>query len=353
MTPRLDIQFPFRRQWQYWFCKPYEPHEGEYLLNHARSGIVMALRVSLPNGGRIGVVAYNCHTVANAVVNAGCTPVFIDVTDELKINVDALPSDLDAIVVTNLFGIRNDISALRTKCPKAIIIVDNAHGYGLLAEGDFTVYSINQGKFPALGEGGILRVSGLGVSGLGEMYDALPGYGFFAQVKLFCSMLIKAMAYSRCFYWLTRLLKRELGVSGLGVRDKIVMKKMAPGIRRLYNAWLPSADQAIAAQKQNAEAICNLQSAIYNLQSTICNLQSSISNSQYIIGSNAFMLIARCENPEELKKWFAARGVETATHFAHAIEWAKEFGYIPGSCPKAEELTKHLLMIPTYVGLGD
>jgi len=353
MIPRLDIQFPFCRQWQYWFGKPYEPHEGEYLLNHARSGIVLALRASLPNGGRVGVVAYNCHTVANAVVNAGCTPVFIDVTDELKINVEALPADLDAIVVTNLFGIRNDISAIRAKCPKAIIIVDNAHGYGLPAEGDFTVYSINQGKFPALGEGGILWVSGLGVSGLGEMYEALPTYGFIAQVKLFSSMLIKAMAYSRCFYWLTRLLKRELGGNGLGVSGKIVMKKMAPGIRRLYNAWLPSADEAIAAQKQNAEAICNLQSAISNLQSSNFNLQSSISNSQYIIGSNAFMLIARYEDPEELKKWFAARGVETATHFAHAIDWATEFGYVPGLCPKAEELTKHLLMIPTYVGLGD
>ncbi len=348
MIPRLDIQFPFYRQWQYWFGKPYEPHEGEYLLNHARSGIILALRTSLPNGGRVGVVTYNCHTVANAVANAGCTPVFVDVTDELKINVDALPSDLDAIVVTNLFGIRNDISALRTKCPQAIIIVDNAHGYGLPAEGDFTVYSINQGKFPALGEGGILWVSGLGVSGLGEMYEALPTYGFIAQVKLFCSMLVKAVAYSRCFYWLTRLLKRELGVSGLKVRGQVVMKKMAPGIRRLYNAWLPSADEAIAAQKQNAEAICNLQSAIFNLQSSSFNLQSSISNSQYIIGSNAFMLIARCEDLEELKKWFAARGVETATHFAHAIDWATEFGYLPGSCPKAEELTKHLLMIPTY-----
>ena len=351
MIPRLDIQFPLKRQWQYWFGKQYEPRKGEYLLNHARSGIVLALRVSLPNGGRVGVVAYNCHTVANAVANAGCTPVFVDVTDELKINVDALPSDLDAIVVTNLFGIRNDISALRTKCPQAIIIVDNAHGYGLPAEGDFTVYSINQGKFPALGEGGILIVNSAICNSqlsIEAMYSQLPSYGFFAQVKLFSSMLIKAMAYSRCFYWLTRLLKRELGGNGLGVKGKVVMKKMAPGIRRLYNAWLPVAEEAVTAQKQNAEAICNLQSAISNLQSSSFNLQSSISNSQYIIGSNAFMLIARCENPEELKKWFAERGVETATHFAHAIEWAKEFGYIPSSCPKAEKLTKHLLMIPTY-----
>ena len=79
MIPRLDIKFPLKRQWKFWFGRQYEPKEGEYLLNHARTGIVMALRAALPDGGRVGVVAYNCHTVANAVVNAGCTPVFVDV----------------------------------------------------------------------------------------------------------------------------------------------------------------------------------------------------------------------------------------------------------------------------------
>ena len=158
MIPRLDIEFPLRRQWEYWFGAAYEARDGEYLLNHARTGIVMALRAALPNGGRVGVVAYNCHTVANAVANAGCTPFFVDVTEDLKIDVASVPVNLDAIVVTNLFGIRNDVEAIRKRCPGAVVIVDNAHGYGLPVEGDFTVYSINQGKFPALGPGGILCV---------------------------------------------------------------------------------------------------------------------------------------------------------------------------------------------------
>ena len=133
MKPRLDIQFPLKRQWQYWFGEEYKPKDGEYLVNHARTGIVMALRATLPKGGRVGVVAYNCHTVANAVVNAGCNPFFVDVTEDLRIDVESVPVDLDAIVVTNLFGIRNDIAAIRKRLPKAIIIVDNAHGYGLPA----------------------------------------------------------------------------------------------------------------------------------------------------------------------------------------------------------------------------
>ncbi len=336
MTPRLDIRFPLRRQWQYWFGKQYEPTEGEYLLNHARTGIVLALRASLPDGGRVGVVAYNCHTVANAVVNAGCTPIFVDVTDELKIDVVTIPADLDAIVVTNLFGIRNDISAIRKRCPQAIIIVDNAHGYGLPTEGDFTVYSINQGKFPALGEGGILKVAP-SISNfrlqIFDLYAKLPAYTILAQVKLFCSMIMKAIAYSRCVYGLTRKGKRMRELGNKKIRRKIVMRKMAPGVSKIYRTWLPCVETAIAAQRQNA---------------AIMSERMRESENECIVGDNAFMLVTKTQNPEALKEWFTEQGIETETHFKHAIDWAKEFGYVPGSCPMAEKLTRHLLMIPTY-----
>lgn len=331
MIPRLNIEFPLKRQWQYWFGKQYESQKGEYMLNHARTGIVMALRAALPKGGRVGVVAYNCHTVANAVVNAGCTPFFADVTEELRIDVESVPVDLDAIVVTNLFGIRNDIEAIRKRLPKAIIIVDNAHGYGLPAEGDFTVYSINQGKFPALGEGGILYAIEDWRLKIDDLYKALPSYGFVAQVKLFASMIVKAIAYSRCMYWLTMKLKKSANPD---VHETVSMKRMSPGVRHLYQSWLPSADEAIAAQKRNAESIINLKFEILNLK--------------YLIGDNAFMAIVKCENPEGLEKEFAAKGVETETHFKNAITWAKQFGYIEGSCPNAEKLVNKLLMIPTY-----
>ena len=328
MIPRLNISFPLKRQVQYWCGEEYEPCEGEYLVNHARTGIVMALRATLPNGGRVGVVAYNCHTVANAVVNAGCKPVFVDVTEGMTIDIASVPVDLDAIVVTNLFGIRNDIEAIRQRCPRAIIIVDNAHGYGLPVEGDFTVYSINQGKFPALGPGGILYAIDDWRLKIDDLYNALPGYSYIAQVKLFCSMLMKAIAYSKLCYWLVLRLKKTANPD---VHEKVTMRKMAPGVGRLYKAWLPNAEAETANQKHNAERISGL-----------------VVSGECFVGENAFMAVVWTEEPETLKKEFVKRGVETETHFKHCIEWAEQFGYKRGSCPKAEELTTKLLMIPTY-----
>ena len=334
MKPRLNISFPIKRQWCYWFGKQYEPHEGEYLVNHARTGIVLALRAALPKGGRVGVVAYNCHTVANAVANAGCVPFFVDVTEDLRIDVSSIPADLDAIVVTNLFGIRNDISAIRKRLPKAIIIVDNAHGFGLPAEGDFTVYSINQGKFPVLGEGGLLvlnlqsKIINL-KSQIDSMYESLPAYTLLGQLKLFCSMLVKAIAYSRCMYWLTMKMKKS---SNPKVHQEVVMRKMALGIRRIYGAALPEIPKMIEKQRKNAEEIGKW----------------SMVNGKCFAGENGFMAIVRTDDPAALKAEYAKRGVETETHFKNAINWAEQFGYKRGTCPKAEELTKKLLMIPTY-----
>ena len=326
MIPRLDIQFPLKRQIQYWCGEEYDPCNGEFLVNHARTGIVMALRAALPNGGRVGVVTYNCHTVANAVVQAGCEPFFIDVLGDLRIDVKSVPVNLDAIVVTNLFGIRNDIAVIRKRLPKAIIIVDNAHGYGLPVEGNFTVYSINQGKFPSLGCGGLLIVNSeeLRVKSLiDEQYAALPSYGIIAQVKLFMQMWVKAMAYSRLCYWLVMKHKK---FANSNVHEKVAMRKMAPGIRRLYKAWLPNAEIEIAKQRSNASKI---DGAFY--------------------GENAFMAIVKCNDPSALQKKYAARGIETATHFNRCIDWAKQFGYVEGSCPNAELLVNHLLMVPTYL----
>ena len=337
MIPRLQISFPIRRQKVFCFGQVYLADQGEYLLNHARTGIIMVLRAALPNGGRVGVVAYNCHTVANAIVETGCTPVFVDVTEDLHVDLQHLTTlKLDAIVVTNLFGIHNDIEAIRKAQPNAIIIVDNAHGYGLPAEGDFTVYSINQGKLPALGEGGLLWVNNAIYQAIVEQqYAVLPRYSRTQELKLFISMLMKAWMHIPWVYGLLTLrMKAHRGK--VECREHVVLRQMAKGISRMYLHALPSINQQIQQQLTNAQYITNILIDKQLVDQVWC-------------GNNAFMLIARTKDTIGLSKYLADHGVESATHFARVIEWAKEFGYTEGQCPMAERLTKELIMIPTYV----
>lgn len=336
MKPRLHISFPLKAQWAFCCGLAYTPKAGEFLINHARTGIVMALRASLPQGGRVGVVAYNCHTVANAVMEARCTPVFIDVTEDLHINLQHLATVyIDAIVVTNLFGIHNDISAIRAIIGGKRIIVDNAHGYGLPAEGDFMVYSINQGKFPALGEGGILLVNDEQyLSAIQQQYNEQPEYTRVQELKLFGTMLIKAILHLPCLYgMITRRLKAQRTI--VAPREIVTLRRMAKGVSRMYQQALPNIDAQIRQQKTNAQQIAD-----YLIINRLAD--------RVFYGENAFMLLAHIAAPNALNQYFAARGVETATHFSNAIEWAKQFGYAEGQCPTTEKMTKELLMIPTY-----
>ena len=337
MIPRLNISFSLKNQWTFVFGHEYAPREGEYLLNHARSGIVLALRAALPEGGRVGVVAYNCHTVANAVVEGGCTPIFIDVTEDLHVDVLHLTGlQLDAIVVTNLFGIHNDIEAIRAAQPNVIVIVDNAHGYGLPAEGDFSVYSINQGKMPALGAGGLLLVNNDQYqASIQQLYAALPSYSKGQELKLFITMLAKAWMHIPWIYGLfTHRMKAHRGK--IECREAVVLRRMAKGVSRMYQQALPTIAEQMQQQQANALQMAD-------------TLTSKGLAEQVWYGDNAFMAIARTNDTIGLSKYLAAHGVESATHFARSIEWAKQFGYTEGSCPMAERLTKELIMIPTYV----
>ena len=337
MIPRLQIIFPLKQQKIFWCGEMYTPRKEEYLINHARSGIVMALRATLPQGGRVGVVAYNCHTVANAIVQAGCTPVFVDVTEDLHIDTaDIARKTMDAIIVTNLFGIHNDIAAIQQILDKKNpIIVDNAHGYGLPAEGDFTVYSINQGKFPALGEGGILVVNSQQyVASINQQYEQLPIYTKLQEAKLFLTMLLKALLHTPIIYKLVTM-RLKAGRTIGNCRKTTPLKKIAKGISRMYHAVLPNIEQQMTHQRSNA-------------QEMKMSLKSKDGVRFVWTGENAFMLIVRCQDPQVLKQYLATQGIETATHFANTIAWIKQFGYLLGSCPMAEQLTRELLMIPTY-----
>ncbi len=345
MIPRLNISFPIKSMFKFFFGKKYTPKKNEYLLNHARSGIILVLRTLFPNGCRVGVLAYNCHTIANAVVNAGSIPCFIDVTSDLKIDMEYLmKQDIDVLILTNLFGIRNNVEQIKKAKPNLVIIVDNAHGYGLPIEGDYVVYSINQGKFPSIGEGGILidnsNNSDLDVINNSLMretllnnYNKLSSYTFIMSIKLFIMMLLKSLMYlSSVYSLLTKKLKKSKSPN---IQKEEKLLKMCDGVSRMYNLNLASINEQISNQIKNAE----------NIKTELIS-QENVQSAWY--GENAFMLIVKTTDIEKLKEYFLRKGIETETHFKNAILWAKEFGYKEGQCPITEKLVDRLLMIPTY-----
>lgn len=327
MIPRLDIHF--NAQERKWFQqgREYSMPTGEYWLNHCRSGLVLALQaLDLKPQTGVGMMVYNCHTVMNAIWQAGCKPVFVDVTDGMTIDMEDLArkrEQMQVLIVTHLFGIVNDVKEIKRLYPDLIIIEDCAHCFEHEIDGEFGVYSVGQGKFPSIGDGGILKVKGERLKVIGELYDTLPSYSRKQEAKLYLRLWMKAMMYSKGLYWLTCRLKKSK--SKAVVPTVIPVTRMSRGIANMLTNKREGYSAAAQDRIRNAQKIKNA-----------------------LIGENAFMAVVRCEDPMALKASYATKGIETETHFKHCIEWARVFGYNDGDCPNAEKLTQKLLMIPTY-----
>ena len=342
MKPRLEIRFPLSSQWTFCFGRPYSPAADEFLLNHARSGILLALRaLDLPAGSAVGVMAYNCHTVFNAISQAGYQPVFIDVTEELTLDRNDLKkkqASLKALVITHLFGILNDVAAIREEYPDLPLIEDCAHAYGLhTTAADFCVYSLGQGKLPSLGDGGILRVNERKhLVRLRSLYDSLPEYSSLGTLHLYLTMMAKALLNQPCIYpWFTKKLKSRRKLS-TGI-ETISPRKMCRGIRALYECVRPDSETLIMRRRTQA---METNALLKGTEGILSVLEGSC---------NGFMAVARCEDVPAAKKALEKRGIEAETHFSHCLDWAKSFGYEEGSCPCAEALVGQLIMVPTYI----
>ena len=334
MLPRLEISFDkkdravFRRgEREEWQC-------NQFVLNHCRTGIVLALDVlQLPAGSRVGLMTYNCHTVMNAIWQAQLTPVFIDVTNELTLDVNDLRKKIDgmqALVITHLFGIINDVSAIKKLFPDIVIIEDCAHAYAHAVEGDFGVYSIGQGKFPSVGDGGVLEVKNKKyLDAVAKVYSTITDYTSREESKLYYKLWFRAFINQPLIYKFITLplkQKRDMGVTP----QKESIKRMSIGVNRLLKNKKQDYTHNIQERKRTAESITRK----YNI-------------TNYELGENAFMLVVHTKTPSALQERFRRNGIDSATHFANSIDWARAFGY-KGDCPNSERLTNELLMIPIY-----
>lgn len=335
MIPRLNINF--NREQRHWFihASDYVLPNNQFWLNHCRSGIILSLlALELPPKAKVGVMVYNCHSVMNSVWQAGCEVVFIDVDDKFMIDnldLDSKIQGLSVLIVSHLFGVENDIHSIKQRYPNLLIIEDCAHLYGKKIDGDFGIYSIGQGKFPSIGDGGILIVNNSRYLGkIQQIYSKYNNYSKLDEILLFTKLFIKSILYLPIVYKRITLPLKSRQSKTLQLKPTDV-KKMSKGVAAIYKNEIIDYEDKIKMRFIRAKYLIEK----YDIKN-------------YVIGKNAFMLIAYSVSPLSLKKALYTDDIDSDVHFKHCINWAKSYGYKMGSCPKAEQLTKQILMIPIY-----
>lgn len=322
--------------------------------NHARTGLKIALAsLGLPERSKVGVSVFNCHTVFQAITEAGYIPVFLDITKEFKLDITTLErnkNSLGALIITHLFGISNSMKDIREIVSDIPVIEDCAHSFLSMDDlfytgtrGDFGVFSIGKGKFPSVGEGGIILVNNkkyLNKANL--LVENLDSRSYFSEVlnilkNLFLSFIHVPFIYS---YFTFPIFKR----AGFNTNNKLRSgQKEAKIFKSNLNVFLSKiAVYNKEAEQQKENALLNLQIFIKDNKSPY---SQNINNNKIL---NYFMLPILIDNRDRLLNYATKNGIELGKHFSNSIIWAEKYGYKNGSCPSAEYIADNIVTIPTY-----
>lgn len=329
-----------------------------YFTNHARTGIRIALNsLNLPLGSKIGVQVYNCFTVFNAINKAGFIPIFIDINNNFQIDTNDLKNkinDLDALIITHIFGIPADMDKVKSIAYKIPIIEDCAHSFlsaykGKLTGtiGDIGVFSMGKGKFPSIGQGGFIIVNNnkyepIVSNAIKKLrYPNLLSELNNIMYSLFLSFLHRPIIYGLFTQKYIKPLDSKIDFNAK------FKHKESQLLRTNLSLFLFKLDNIKLSKDLYYKNLINNQ--YYIKKRVPVNFINNVEQSNY----NCFMLPCIVNKKrEDIIKTFKDNGIELGKHFSSSIKWAALFGYTKGKCPHAEFISKNILTIPTYYNIN-
>lgn len=325
-----------------------------YFFNHARVGLRIALSsLNLSKNANIGVMIYNCQTVFNSIKIAGFNPVFIDITDSFQMNLEDLEKKadkIDALIVTHLFGIPNDVIRIKNRIKKEIPIIEDcahsflgkSHGNLLGTVGDIGIFSFGKGKFPSIGEGGFSLVNNPEYCCYFDNYiKKLKKRTVFEEVKNILFSIILGFLHNPIVYKyftinkLKSFDKKHDFAGKYSYNEKRVLKTN----QYLFVNRIPQAITDVKLKKRIVEKIAKIIAERANYSLNPLYLNDDI---------NLFMLPIKKEIFTKVKDHKLIQTFEFDMHFKKCIDWAIDYGYIIGTCMNAERIVNQYITFPIY-----
>ena len=139
-------------------------------VNSCSSALFLSLKaLGLGSGERILVPAFTFAAVPSAILQAGCTPVFVNIGADLRLDIDdfrkKLTPEIHAVLLSHMRGHTSDMNAIMTLCEarNVPVIEDAAHSLGTTWSGRkigtigrIGCFSFQSYKLVNAGEGGML-----------------------------------------------------------------------------------------------------------------------------------------------------------------------------------------------------
>ncbi|MFH1584718.1 MAG: peptidoglycan bridge formation glycyltransferase FemA/FemB family protein [Patescibacteria group bacterium] len=346
---------------------------GEYLdipftfsFNSGRSAFLALLTaLRLEKGDEVLVQAFTCNAVPNPVLWAGLKPVYVDCAEDYNMD----PKDLEkkitprarVVVVQHTFGIPAELERIQKICRerKLFLIEDCAHALGAKYKGkkvgtfgDAAFFSFSRDKAISCVYGGMALTREEELASRVASFRAETGYPsfFWTFQQLLHPLLMNLLVLP--FYGVggKYLL---VAFQGLRILSKAVHRKEKKGKKPSYFPKRLPAALAFLALHQFAKldrfAVRRRELAAFYRE----RLAKRIPSAAWKEGALFLRVPVRHANAREVirKAWSRnlLLGDWYTTPIAPYDTDSKKMGYEWGSCPKAEELAKTTLNLPTHI----
>ncbi len=343
--------------------KQFSDHFGGQatLTYKGREALELAMKMSgLPKGSLVGINGFTCYVVYRAVERAGYKPVFIDTAkNQMHFDIDELnkanlQNKLQAIVIQNTLGYPVNMKAIKAFCDsnKILLIEDLAHSLGAKYEdgsetgtvGAYSMFSFSQDK-PLDSVAGGAVVDRTNSNQKPELGSVAFRKKLINRAYPFWTSIIRStysIQVGRVLHKILKslhLLSNPMGDAGPGIH------KMSSYVAKLVNSNLSDIGLTLSHRKTVAK--------VY-----IDNLPKQVQAFNKIYGQPSYLRFPiYVDNPASLIAYLKKFRVYIGDTWYDAPVAPKRYmsdtDYQTGECPNAEELSKHIVNLPTHIKVDE
>lgn len=349
-----------------WF-REYFGVQHVWSVNSGRSGLFLILQaLGVGKGDEVLLQAFTCNAVPNPVLWVGAMPIYVDINED-SLNID--PADLEkkitprakAIIIQHTFGYPADMDRILAIAKKhnLIVIEDCAHALGATYHGkkvgtlgDVAFFSFGRDKVISSVYGGMIITKDAVIARRIEaIYKDIsyPGLYWIKQQLLHPIVMEWVMRwYGLGKFFLFALQKLHLLSLAVQPREKRGVKpSFFP--RRLPNALAALAfSQLQRLEHFNAHRRTLAQFYRESIKGSYTHLQSENASEAIFL-----RYTVRHHNAHTILKSARKRGIYLGDWYTSVIAPADTdlfaMRYTPGSCPRAEQLSREVLNLPAHI----
>ena len=367
LIPRLDVEFGlddmllYTRRGGYALedvkrgMKGLFPDGGALFVDSGRTALYLALRaLRLEKEAKVGVPLYTCDVIFEAIVKAGCTPVFIDVDPETYTldprDLERKAKGLGAIVPVHTFGHPADMDEILAVAGKTKVVEDCVHGLGSEYKGkpvggfgDACFYSFRSGKPLSAGNVGLLLCKDEDIlARASDVWRGFPSYSGREQVVDSLKQFGRGMFYRPPWFGLFALPVGGIADSRLDFMDKSGFDphKTPDGVLRVVARRLEGYPARLERARENAKM---LMEALASAAVAPPIERNWALHSYFLFAVRFPDRSAR----DSASSYLARRSVDSIKFYGDVPTIAADYGY-GGGCPVSESAASTILTVPGH-----